>query len=124
MVAGRKVPDKSPVLEASWREALEEALPRAIGLPMFIGGKSMGGRIATHIAAQGVKHVSGVVLLGYPLHPPGQPEKRRDEHLSEVSIPMLFVQGAKDTFGNEAELSALLPSLRKAKLHVVPGGDH
>jgi len=124
MATGRKVPDKAPALEASWREALEEARPQARGLPMFIGGKSMGGRIATHIAAQGVANVSGVVLLGYPLHPPGQPQKRRDAHLPDIKIPMLFVQGAKDTFGNEEEMSALLPSLRKAKLHIVPGGDH
>ena len=124
MATGRKVPDKAPVLEASWREALEEARTQARSLPMFIGGKSMGGRIATHIAAQGVANVSGVVLLGYPLHPPGQPQKRRDAHLPDIKIPMLFVQGAKDTFGNEEEMSALLPSLRKAKLHIVPGGDH
>jgi predicted alpha/beta-hydrolase family hydrolase len=124
MSSGRKVPDKSPVLEASWREALEEALPKAIGVPMFIGGKSMGGRIATHIAAQGVRNVSGLVLLGYPLHPPGQPQKRRDAHLADIKIPMLFVQGSKDTFGNESEMTALLPSLKKAKLHIVPGGDH
>jgi uncharacterized protein len=124
MATGRKVPDKAPVLEASWREALDEARTQARSLPIFIGGKSMGGRIATHIAAQGIKDVSGVVLLGYPLHPPGQPAKRRDAHLPDIKIPMLFVQGSRDSFGNEEEMTALLPSLRKAKLHIVPGGDH
>lgn len=124
MATGRKVPDRAPVLEASWREALEAARTEADGLPIFIGGKSMGGRIATHLAAQGVEGVSGVILLGYPLHPPGQPEKRRDAHLPAINEPVLLVQGSNDTFGNESEIAALLPMMRKATLHVVATGDH
>ncbi|CAN5847494.1 alpha/beta hydrolase [soil metagenome] len=125
ITAGRKVPDRAPVLEAHWREVVDQALEKFTDLPLFIGGKSMGGRIATHIAAQDeVAGVSGVVLLGYPLHPPGQPEKRRDAHLRDVRVPMLFVQGSNDTFGNEAEMSALMPFLQKATLHVIWGGDH
>ena len=124
ITAGRKVPDRAPVLEAHWREVLDEAKQKLPGLPIFIGGKSMGGRISSHIAAQGVEGVSGLVFFGYPLHPPGQPDKRRDAHLPEIKEPMLFIQGASDTFGNEAELSALVPTLRKATLHIVPTGDH
>ncbi|MEO6213545.1 MAG: alpha/beta family hydrolase, partial [Vicinamibacterales bacterium] len=78
----------------------------------------------THISAQGVEGVRGVVLLGYPLHPPGQPQKRRDSHLPNVNLPMLFVQGSSDTFGNAAEMTELMPSMQKATLHVIAGGDH
>ena len=124
LTAGRKVPDKAPVLEAAWREALDEGRREFGALPLFIGGKSMGGRIASHIAAQGVTGVRGLVFFGYPLHPPGQPGKRRDAHLPQIAEPMLFIQGSDDTFGNEEEISGLLPSLQKARLHVIRGGDH
>ena len=122
--AGRKVPDKAPVLEDHWRAMVDEARGELGTLPLFIGGKSMGGRIASHIASQGVKGVSGVVFFGYPLHPPGRADQRRDAHLPQIAEPMLFVQGARDTFGTEDEITALLPRLQKATLHVIPGGDH
>ena len=122
--AGRKVPDRAPVLEQHWREVLDEARATFKSLPLFIGGKSMGGRIASHIASQGVEGVRGLIFFGYPLHPPGRPEQRRDAHLPAIAEPMLFIQGAKDTFGNEAELTALMPSLQRATLHIVRGGDH
>ena len=124
ITAGRKVPDRAPLLEAHWREVLDEAKSTLPGLPLFIGGKSMGGRIASHIAAQGVDGVSGLVFFGYPLHPPGQPGKRRDAHLADIEEPMLFVQGSSDTFGNEDEMRTLIATLRGSTLHVVPGGDH
>jgi hypothetical protein len=135
ITAGRKVPDRAPVLEAHWREVLTAAKAQFPGLPVFIGGKSMGGRIASHIAAQGVEGIRGLVFFGYPLHPPGQPDKRpasaqglrrawRDAHLPGIAEPMLFIQGSRDTFGNEEEMSALVPTLRRAVLQVVPGGDH
>ncbi len=122
--AGRKVPDRAPVLEQSWREALEAAKTEFAGLPLVIGGKSMGGRMASHIAAQSCEGVDGLVFLGYPLHPPGQPEKRRDAHLPAIRERMLFVQGTRDAFGTSAEIAALLPSLQRAELHEVAGGDH
>ena len=122
--AGRKVPDKAPVLEAHWRTILDEARKTFKGLPLFIGGKSMGGRISSHIAAQGVDGVSGLVFFGYPLHPPGRPEQRRDTHLPDIKEPMLFIQGSDDTFGNERELRELMPRLQNATLHVINGGDH
>jgi predicted alpha/beta-hydrolase family hydrolase len=124
ITAGRKVPDRAPVLEAHWREMVNEAQGQLDGLPLFIGGKSMGGRIASHVAAQGVDDVRGLVFFGYPLHPPGQPEKRRDAHLQQISLPMLFIQGSLDTFGNEAEMRALMPALKRGDLHVIAGGDH
>jgi uncharacterized protein len=125
ITARRKVPDRAPVLEQAWRDAIESARSQFIALPLFIGGKSMGGRIATHVAAQKqVGPLSGLVLLGYPLHPPGRPEQRRDAHLPDIAEPMLFVQGEKDAFGGTAEITALLPRLQRATLHEIPGGDH
>ena len=126
MAAGKKVPDKAPALEAAWRQALQgtKHTKSTKDTKVFIGGKSMGGRIATHIAAQGVEDVAGIVLLGYPLHPPGQPEKRRDAHLPEIKVPVLFVQGSADTFGTGDEIKALLPTMRDATLHLIDGGDH
>jgi predicted alpha/beta-hydrolase family hydrolase len=124
ITAGRKVPDRAPALEAHWRAVVDDARTALDGLPLFIGGKSMGGRIASHLAAQGVEGVRGLVFFGYPLHPPGQPEKRRDAHLPQITVPMLFIQGSADTFGNEAEMQALVPTLQNATLHNVTGGDH
>ena len=124
MAAGRGAPDRPDVLERSWREAVAAAGEALEGLPLFIGGKSMGGRIASHIAAQGCDGIRGLVFLGYPLHPPGKPEKRRDEHLPRIREPMLFVQGSRDAFGTADEIRALLPTLHDAGIHEVAGGDH
>lgn len=124
MIDRRKIPDRPPVLEAAWREAIEQARKEFQGLPLFIGGKSMGGRIASHIGAQGCPGLSGLIYMGYPLHPPGKPEQRRDAHLPSIKEPMLFVQGSRDAFGTSTEIAAILPSLRNATLHEVPGGDH
>jgi uncharacterized protein len=115
--AGRKAPDRAPLLEACWRAVIEK-LPGS-----FIGGKSMGGRIASQVAAAGVEGVQGLVFLGYPLHPPHRPEKRRDAHLPSITQRMLFVQGERDPFGGEEELRPLAKKLR-AELYVVRGGDH
>ena len=124
MAAGKKVPDRAPILEAAWRDVLSVARDRAKDGRAFIGGKSMGGRIATHIAAEGAEGIAGVVLLGYPLHPPGQPDKRRDAHLPQIKSPVLFVQGSSDTFGTGEEIKALLPTMQNATLHLIEGGDH
>ena len=124
ITAGRRVPDRAPVLEEAWREVIGRAQQELSGLPLFIGGKSMGGRISSHVAAQGIEGVSGLIFLGYPLHPPGKPEQRRDAHLPAVREPMLFVQGTRDAFGTGDEIRALLPRLQRATLHEVPGGDH
>jgi hypothetical protein len=125
ITARRKVPDRAPVLEQAWRDVIDAARREFASLPLFIGGKSMGGRIATHVAAQkGVGALSGLLLLGYPLYPPGRPEQRRDAHLPDIVEPILFVQGEKDAFGRTDEIKALLPRLQHATVHEIAGGDH
>lgn len=123
---GRKVPDRGPILEAAWRDAVGHvaSVPEMRGLPLFIGGKSMGGRIASQAAAAGDLPIAGLVFLGYPLHPPGRPAERRDRHLPAIAAPMLFVQGSRDGFGTADEIRALLPRLQDAELFEVEGGDH
>jgi predicted alpha/beta-hydrolase family hydrolase len=127
MAAGRSAPDKPPVLESAWRTAIEEARaePDFDGLPLFIGGKSMGGRIASQVAAAGVEDIEGLVFFGYPLHPPGKPQQRRDAHLPAIREPMLFIQGSRDEFGSASEIRALLPRLdASAELFEIADGDH
>lgn len=127
MAAGRKVPDRGPVLEESWRQTIAAAGQRAEfkGLPLFIGGKSMGGRIASQAAAAGSLPIAGLVFLGYPLHPPGKLDQRRDAHLPSIAAPMLFVQGSSDAFGTAHEIRDLLPRLNPAtELYEVERGDH
>jgi uncharacterized protein len=125
MAQGRRAPDKAPVCEARWRAAIEEARGAYPALPLFIGGKSFGGRMASHVAAQGgAGDLAGVVFLGYPLHPPGRPQQRRDAHLPSIAEPMLFVQGSRDTFGTASEIRELLPRLQRATVHEVVDGDH
>ena len=123
----RHVPDRRPVLEGCYVAIINTVhrhLPSA-RRALFIGGKSMGGRIATHAAAaDATLPIAGLVLLGYPLHPPGRPAERRDAHLADIHRPMLVVQGSRDTFGTPAELETLLPALSGSVMHVVEGGDH
>ncbi len=125
--AGRRLPDRNDVLEATWRAVVAQvrARPDVSRGPLFLAGKSMGGRIATQVAAQsGAGDVAGVVLFGYPLHPPGKPEKLRAAHLPGVRSPMLFVQGSRDAFGGPDELRPILAPIPRARLFVVEGGDH
>ena len=124
MRAGRKLPDPPHVLENAWREALDAATSQLPASRIVIGGKSMGGRIASQVAAQGAQGVSGLVFLGYPLHPPGKPLQRRDAHLPRIAEPQLFIQGTRDAFGTASEIRELLKSLQRATLHEVEGGDH
>jgi hypothetical protein len=127
MAQGRSVPDKAPVLEASWRTAIATARQHTSfdGLPLFIGGKSMGGRMASHVASQRIEDVGGLIFLGYPLHPPGRAEQRRDAHLPAIMEPMLFVQGTRDQFGTADEIRALLPRLNpRTRVYEVVDGDH
>jgi predicted alpha/beta-hydrolase family hydrolase len=125
MEGGRTLPDKRPVLDSCYRTVIEAVAARS-HRPLFIGGKSMGGRIATHVAAEDpTLPVAGLVLLGYPLHPPGKPDQRRDAHLPEVRRPTLIVQGSKDTFGTPQELEGVLERMTpRPVLHVIAGGDH
>lgn len=131
MGQGRKLPDRTAVLEATWFAAIASVRAR-LGPArrgrsrLFCGGKSMGGRMASHVAAEAGEQlgIAGLVFLGYPLHPPGKPKARRDAHLPKIACPMLFVQGEKDPFGDAKELRALVGKLPGASLLVVPGGDH
>ena len=128
ITAKRRVPDRGPVLEACYRAVIEtvrgdiESSRRFL----FIGGKSMGGRIATQVAAADRDlPAAGLVLIGYPLHPPGRPSQLRAAHLPAIGRPMLFVQGSRDNFGTPSELEPVLAALAPAPtLHVVDGGDH
>ena len=124
----RKIPDRAPVLEVCYRAVIGAVGDRlkSAQRALFVGGKSMGGRIATQVAAaDAALPIAGLVLLGYPLHPPGKPTERRDKHLPSVSRPMLFVQGTRDAFGTPDELTPLLQTLTPTPtLHPVPQGDH
>ena len=124
----RRVPDRTEKLEACYRAAVGTAR-RHFGRPaVFIGGKSMGGRIATYLAAADdadALAIRGVVALGYPLHPPGKPQQLRSAHLPKIRVPLLIVQGERDPFGTPDELRPILDGLSApVTLHVVAGGDH
>ena len=124
----RRVPDRTEKLEACYRAAIATARDHFDRPSVFIGGKSMGGRIATHLAAAADADslgIAGVVLLGYPLHPPGKPEQLRAAHLSRIHVPMLVVQGERDPFGTPDELRPVLDAgPAPVTLHVVEKGDH
>jgi predicted alpha/beta-hydrolase family hydrolase len=124
---GRKIPDTAPRLEGCYRAVIDATLKhkKLEGNRLVIGGKSMGGRIASQVAAQNGENIDGLVFLGYPLHPPGRPEKLRSEHLPKIKARMLFVQGSRDAFGTKEEIAATIKKLKMpAKLYAVEGGDH
>jgi len=124
MTAGRKAPDRAPVLIESTRRAFDLATARAQGLPALAGGRSMGGRIASMAVAEGMP-AAGLIFLAYPLHPPGRPDRIRDEHLYGIEAPMLFLQGTRDPFAQPQLLAAVLERLGdRAEYHPVEGGDH
>jgi predicted alpha/beta-hydrolase family hydrolase len=121
MEAGRRAPDPQPRLEACYR-AVADAVAEEFERP-YLGGKSMGGRIASHVVADGFA-ASGLVFLGYPLHPPGRPERIRDAHLRRIDAPMLFLQGSRDSFAMPDLLHSTVASLPLARLVEIEGGDH
>jgi predicted alpha/beta-hydrolase family hydrolase len=128
----RRLPDRNDKLEACYRKVVqayrEGSLGPRPGGPLIIGGKSMGGRIASQILAAGgtdIGDVEGLVLLGYPLHPPGRPEMLRAKHLPGILVPTLIVQGEKDAFGTPEELRPFLREVRApVELCVIEGADH
>jgi uncharacterized protein len=128
MEQGRKVPDRMPQLVRCYRAVIDLARTEIDSARerLFIGGKSMGGRASTHVAVDDPPPpIDGIVLLGYPLHPPGRPDRLRDAHLPGVRRPMLFVQGSRDAFGTPSELKPILASLSPLPtLHTVQDGDH
>lgn len=114
----RGAPDRQPVLLATWRDVVETLGNRE---RLFIGGKSMGGRMATMVADE--LGVRGLVCFGYPFHPPGQPGKVRTAHLETLATPMLVLQGERDPFGNREDVATYLlsPSI---EVEWLPDGDH
>jgi len=119
VAAGRRAPDRPPALEACWRAALALATAEWSGRVPFIGGKSMGGRFASHLAAAG-DAARGLVCLGYPLHPPKQPDKLRVAHLPGITMPTLILQGRRDEFGAPDELRPHFPP--HVQIVPLPGG--
>ena len=141
----KKVPDRNDKLELCYRAVVDAAAKhkKLKDNRLVIGGKSMGGRIASQIAAYLTKNpkaddssegiagtwlrptLSGLVFLGYPLHPPGRPDKLRDAHLPDIKAPMLFIQGSRDAFGTEEEIRDLIKRLKlPATLYAVAHADH
>lgn len=122
----RRVPDKPELLAATVAAAVCLATQTAHELPLLAGGKSMGGRMTSQAAAENLLlPVQGLVFFGFPLHPPNRPSTKRAEHLAKVSVPMLFLQGTRDTL---ADLTLLRPVCAKlgsrATLHILPEADH
>lgn len=122
----RRVPDRPELLASTVAAAVRLATEAALGLPVLAGGKSMGGRMTSQAAAENLLgSVKGLVFFGFPLHPPNRPGTKRAEHLAKVSVPMLFLQGTRDTL---ADLTLLRPICSKlgsrATLHIIPEADH
>jgi predicted alpha/beta-hydrolase family hydrolase len=122
----RRVPDSPAVLTATVRAAVRRAAAAAPRLPLIAGGKSMGGRMTSQAAAQQpLEGVRGLIFFGFPLHPPNKPGTKRAEHLKKVTVPMLFLQGTRDTL---ADLTLLKPICRGlgslATLHIIETADH
>jgi len=119
---GKRAPDRQPALLACWRAVADRVRAEAEPARLFLGGRSMGGRMATYLVAEGYP-AAGLVLLAYPLHPPGKPDQQRKDHLPGIRVPMLFVSGTRDSF---ARLDLLEPVVQSAgaELHLIEGADH
>ncbi|MBM2811258.1 MAG: dienelactone hydrolase [Chloroflexi bacterium] len=117
----RRLPDRNPVLEATWLAAIEAA--SAVGNRLAVGGRSMGGRIASQVAAGGAP-VDALALFAYPLHPPGRPDRMRDRHLGQIEAPAFFCSGTSDAFATPDELRAAVARVRAATLHLMEGANH
>ena len=123
--AGKRVPDARPVLENCWRAVIDavRAEPRLAPPWIVIGGRSMGGRIASHVAADGAD-VRGLVFVAFPLHAAGRPGTERAAHLARIRAPMLFVQGTRDALADRTLLRGVLADLPLATLHEIADADH
>ena len=121
MEAGRSGPDRPAVLEATWRAVLGRV--RAPDVKLCAAGRSMGGRIASQVVAAG-ERVDALALFAYPLHPPGKPEQRRDEHLQAIKVNTLFCSGTRDSFATVDELRAAAGTMKRARVEVLDGADH
>jgi len=121
-VRGRGAPDRMPVLVAAYA-AVVAAVRVEHPARLFVGGRSMGSRVASHLAAAGTP-VDGLVFVGFPLHPPGKPGTARADHLAAIGVPMLFVQGTRDTFARADLLAGVLAGLSTATRHTIADADH
>ena len=124
MAAGRRTPDRQPVSEGTFREVVDHLRSDLRPKRIYLGGKSYGGRIASHIVAQGAA-ADALLFLGYPLHPPGRPDRMRDAHLRDIRCPLLFVEGTRDPFCPLETLDAVRKKLAApTEVLVVKDGDH
>lgn len=122
--AGKKAPDRQSLLEDTYRDVVEHVRRELQPHRLFLGGKSMGGRIASHLVASGTE-CDGLVFLGYPLHPPGRPDRIRDAHLYDIAVPLLFVEGTRDPFCPLETLEDVRAKLTApSELAVIDDGDH
>ena len=119
---GRRSPDHQAALESTYRAAAA-ALKATTEAPVLLAGKSMGGRIASHLVANGYD-CDGLILFGYPLHPPGKPERIRDDHLSGIATPTLFIEGSRDPFCRLDTLARVRARIPSSELAVIDDGDH
>lgn len=126
MAQGSKRPDRPEVAQAAVRAAVAEATRRLPGVPLFAGGKSFGARMTSQAQAEApLPGVRGLVFVGFPLHPAGQPGTKRAAHLAQVGVPMLFLQGTRDALADLALVRSVVEPLKaRATLHVVEGADH
>lgn len=124
--AGGRRPDRAPVLTGTVRAAVAAARELEPGLPLLAGGKSMGGRMTSQAQSQGsLSGVRGLVFFGFPLHRPGDPSDARADHLHDVHVPMLFVQGTRDRLAEMERMERVVARLGSgAVMHVVRDGDH
>lgn len=123
--AGRRMPGPAAHAIATWAAAHAEAVARAAGTPVFAIGKSYGGRMASMAAAEGAIDPAALVYLGYPLHPPGRPDKPRTAHLPDVRQPQLFVEGTNDPFVDpHDQLEEAVRTCRRAEIAWIDGGGH
>lgn len=126
MERGARRPDLPAVAQRAVRDAAAAAAEHAGGLPLLAGGKSFGGRMTSQAQAEArLPGVRGLVFLGFPLHAAGRPDRRRAEHLARVEVPMLFVQGTRDTLAALDEIRPVVRALgARATLTIIEGGDH
>jgi hypothetical protein len=126
MEQGSRRPDPPKVAQAAVRAAVQEAAKRLPDMRLFAGGKSYGGRMTSQAqAAEPLANVRGLVFVGFPLHPAGKPSTERAEHLAGVQVPMLFLQGTRDTLADLGLIRETIAKLEgRATLHIVEGGDH
>lgn len=123
----KRPPDRTARLVGSWRAVLNEVRRRRSDptLPVVLAGKSMGGRMASLLLADDPPaEARAVAYLGYPLHPPGKPDRLRREHLDRIAVPQLFLSGTRDTLATDTLLEETVSSLTNAELYWIPGGDH